>query len=90
MERSLLSEPAFKYLSESPLEEPSLQILLAVIQLRVTLSFQSPLCPSFKIPGECPFHLLWREVPTSRVFLYKFFRVPKNEPSLKVLLAELP
>jgi hypothetical protein len=41
MEKSLLSEPAFTSLSESTVKEPSLQVPLAVVPLRVTLSFQT-------------------------------------------------
>jgi len=52
MERSLLLEPAFTYLSESPVKEPSLQVLLAVVPLRVTYSYWSPLCPSLEVPSK--------------------------------------
>ena len=46
LEKSLLAEVAFTYLSESPVKQPSLQVPVAVVPLRVMLSYQSPLRPS--------------------------------------------
>ena len=54
VESSLFSEPAFTYFSESPVEEPSVQVPLTVVPLRMMLSFHSPLCPSLKVPSKCP------------------------------------
>jgi len=50
LERSLLSELAFTHLSESPVKEPSIHVPLAVVPLRVTLNYQSPLRLSFEVP----------------------------------------
>jgi len=54
MERSLLSEPAFTYLSESPVKEPSLQVPLAVVLLRVMHSYWNPFVCLSKSPVNDP------------------------------------
>jgi hypothetical protein len=62
MERSLPSETAFTYLTESPVMEPSLQVPLTVVPLRVSLSFQGPLHPSLKVPSKHPSALMERRI----------------------------
>jgi hypothetical protein len=57
--------PAFRtcvYISLriSPIKKPSLQVLLTVVPLRVTHSYQNPLCPSLKVSSKWPHPLMER------------------------------